>query len=121
MNKINSKINRWLVRASLMLPAGAAFAEVIPPSGSGLSSGPIKSVSDIETLIGNIFDWVAGVTFTFGAIAVLVAAITYMMAPASEDAVKKAKSWLLYAVIGIGVAVLSLGIPTLLENFFKGN
>jgi len=41
-----------------------------------------------------------------------------MAAPASEEAVKKAKTWLLYAIIGIGIALLAQGVKPLLLSFF---
>jgi len=112
MNKINSTLNRWLIRAALFLPAGAVLAvETLPDA-------PIKSKEDIAKFVTSIFNWMSGIVFTLGVIAILIAAITYMAAPASPEAVKNAKLWLLYAIIGIGIALLAQGVKPLLLSFF---
>jgi uncharacterized membrane protein len=65
------------------------------------------SLMGIRDIIEKIVNWVSGVLFFIGILMILWAAFRFMTAGGEEDAVKKAKSTLLYGLIGIGVAILA--------------
>lgn len=107
------KINQYAVGAalglSLLLPllAMAALPEPI-----------LTSPSDIALIITGIYNWIVGIIFVVAIIMVLYAAFLYMTAGASETTLGKSKTALIYAIIGIAVAVLALSIKPFLITFF---
>ena len=48
------------------------------------------------------------------------AAVLYMTAGASETALAKSKTVLIYAIIGLAVAILTFSFKPFLETFFRG-
>ncbi|MDO8676206.1 MAG: pilin [Candidatus Azambacteria bacterium] len=81
----------------------------------------ITSPTQIAQLIQKILNWVAGIIMTIAVIMLLFSAILYLTAGGSEERVGKAKSYLLYAIIGIVVAILAFSIQPFLVTFFRGN
>ena len=87
--------------------------------------GPVNEVivgkpGDIMTIAANILGWIAGIVFTVALIMLLYAAILYLTAGASETAMSKAKGVLVYAIVGIVVAILAYSVIPFLQNFLSG-
>jgi len=80
----------------------------------------ITSPTQISTILTNVLNIVSGVVFTVALIMLLWAAILYLTAGGSEDRVSRAKNYLIYAIVGIAVAVLAFSAEPFLRNFFKG-
>lgn len=80
----------------------------------------ITSPSDIKRIIEATFNWLAGVVFTISLIMLLYAAILYMTAGASETTLAKSKTVLIYAIVGLAVAILVYSFRPFIEAFFRG-
>lgn len=99
---------------------GLALLPFLALAQSGGVPGPIiVSPTDISVLIQKILDWVAGIIMVIALIMLLFSAILYLTAGGSEDRVGKAKSYLLYAIIGIVIAVLAFSVRPFLVNFLS--
>ena len=108
------KINKYTVGAalglSLLLPL-LATAQFLP--------GPIiSSPTQISVIIRAVLNWLAGIVFTISLIMLIYAAILYMTAGASETIHTKAKNVLIYAIVGLAVAILTFSVRPFLETFF---
>ena len=83
------------------------------------------NVSGLEPLkleiIESIFNWLVGIIFTVSLIMLFFAAFLYMTAGASEAALGKAKTVLMYAIIGLAIAILVYSFKPFLESFFGGS
>jgi len=91
-----------------------------PPPSTGGSRGwnpgelhsifPGLSIQPIQDIIENLVQWFLYIIGFLAIIAFIVSAIQYFMAGADEDMAKKAKSSMLYAIIGVIVALSGLVI-----------
>jgi len=80
----------------------------------------ITKPGDITLIIKNILGWISGIVFVISLIMLLWSAILFLTAGASETAHGKAKNVLIYAIVGIAVAVLAWSIEPFLRNVFGG-
>ncbi len=96
---------------SLLLPL-LAMAQVPGPI--------ITSPADVSRIIAAVFNWLSGIILTISLIMFFFAAILYMTAGASEATLAKSKTVLIYAVIGLAVAILTFSFKPFLETFFRG-
>ena len=78
----------------------------------------IERPSDITAIIQDILGWVAGIVMVIAMIMLLYAAILYLTAGGAEDRVKRAKNYLIYAIVGVAVALLAYSVPYFLANVF---
>lgn len=100
-----------------------ALLPLLALAQAGQVPGPIiTSPTDISVLISRILNWVAGIIMTIAVIMLLFSAVMYLTAGGSEERVGKAKSYLLYAIVGIVVAILTFSvqpfITTVLQRSF---
>lgn len=90
--------------------------------GPSAVPGPIIiSPSDISKIISAILTWISAIVFTVSLIMLLYAAILFLTAGASEAIHTKAKSVLIYAIVGVAVAILAYSIKPFLVTLFGAN
>jgi len=84
--------------------------------------GPIlTSPAGIAVLLQKVLNFVAAIVLTIALIMLLYAAVLYLGAGASEAALTKAKSVLIYAVVGIVVAILAYSVIPFVQTVLQGN
>ena len=93
-----------------------ALAQLISPENTTLPTKP----GDVSTIITNVLGWLGGIIFAIGAIMLLWSAFLYLFAGGDEDRVERAKSYMIYAIVGIAVAILALAVRPFLINLFGG-
>lgn len=82
--------------------------------------GPIiTNPTQISDLIQRILNWVGGIVLVIALIMLLYAAILYLTAGTSEAIHTKAKSALIYAIVGIVIAVLAFSIQPFIETVLR--
>jgi len=94
MRSPKSSFLRWVIPAAALLGPGVAFAQ-------------ITHICDVINLVNTAATWFGIVVFIVGMVAVLYAAFLYMTAAGNEESIKKAHTVLIYALIGIAVALLA--------------
>ncbi len=114
MKKINKYAVGTALGISLLLPL-LAMAQISGPPGP-----LITSPKDISTIIIAVFNWLGGIVFTISLIMLIYAAILYMTAGASETTLAKSKTVLIYAIVGLAVAILTYSFRPFIETFFSG-
>ena len=107
------------------LPGGTTISPTtIVPALSGSTSVQQDAIKDNFAIICvfSLVSWVSNLIFlAIGTLAVLVIALSalfFVTAAGSEDRLKKAKAYLLYGAVGIGVAALANLIPAIVKGFF---
>ena len=93
-----------------------ALAQLVSPDNTPLITKP----GDVSTLIANVLGWLGGVIFAIGAIMLLWSAFLYLFAGGDEDRVERAKSYMIYAIVGIAIAILALAVRPFLINLLGG-
>lgn len=81
----------------------------------------ITSPTQIGNIISRTFAWISGIVFTISLIMLLYAAILFLTAGTSEAIHTKAKSTLIFAIVGVAVAILAYSVEPFLVNFFRAN
>ena len=102
--------------ASLLLPL-LAMAQPQPPA---LPGPVISSPADISKIITSVYNGVTGTILLIAIIMILYAAFLYMTAGASETTMGKAKTALIYAVVGLVIAILAFSLKPFLVSFLGG-
>lgn len=92
--------------AILILPAMALAAT---------GGGPPEDV-DIMEVIENITNWVFVVIMAIAVLVILLAAFRFLFAGGNPESVKGAQQMLLWAAVGILVALVARGIIALIRN-----
>ena len=86
-----------------------------PPVG-----GPIfQNVGDVQTRLESVLGILYTAAITVGVIYVVIAAFRYMTSNGSSEVVGKANKALMYAAIGIAIALIAKGIPIIIETFLR--
>ncbi len=83
------------------------------------TEGPVSTSTDLVNLILKVVTWIAWIIAVLAVIFGLYAAILFITGGDSEDQRNKAKSILIYAVVGIIVALLAFGIVNITKTAFN--
>lgn len=65
---------------------------------------PLKC-EDVECIVQTIADMIAGLVTVIGTIMIIIGGIQYITSAGNEDKARRAKNTVLYAIIGIAIAV----------------
>ena len=76
-----------------------------------------KDVKGVQSMLCTIADWVFTFALTVGIICVIYAAFLYMTAGGSSEKVGTANKTMIYAVVGIAIALIAGGVPSLVASF----
>ncbi len=80
----------------------------------------ITEPSQITTIITKVMQWIAGIIMTMAIIMLLYSAVLYLTAGAAPSQLERAKNTLIFAIIGIVVAILAFSVQPFLESFLSG-
>jgi hypothetical protein len=94
-----------------------ALATNVNPST--VPNSPITSVSGIINLECAVFDTIFYGLIALSLIMIVIAGFNYVTAGDNSEKVSKANKMILYAAIGIAVALLAKGIPIIVGNFLN--
>ena len=109
-----------LKKVGIGIGLGLALLPFLALAQVGQVPGPlITSPTDISALITRILNWIAGIIITIALIMLLFAAFMYLTAGGSEDRVGKAKNYLLYAIIGIVVALIAFSVQPFITTILR--
>ena len=112
-------MNKKIV-SKISIGAGVELVALLPVLA--LAQGVVQPVTviqrpgQISELLRGILNWVGGIVFTISLIMLLWSAILYLTAGASATVLTKAKNVLVYAIVGIIVAILSFSAKPFIES-----
>jgi type IV secretory pathway VirB2 component (pilin) len=93
---------------ALLVPAVSVF---------GISQAPPNV--PLDNAIDKIVDVVFGVLIAVAVLMIIIAGFMFVTASGNDEQVKKARNMLLYAVVGVIVALLAKGIVEFLKTTFS--
>lgn len=76
-------------------------------------------VGDVVDILGNIRDWFAGIVAIVAVAMILWAAFLYMTSAGDDNKITQAKKTLVWAIIGIIVALAAYGIFAMIKSFLE--
>lgn len=126
MNKLQ-KISTGFFVASLLItnfsflasnPVFAAYN--LDEAARTLAKGsPIDSPEKIFEILGRIVSWTYTIFFIVAVFFILVAAFNFLFARGDPEKIKSARSQILWAVVAIAVALISVGAAQIIKTFLK--
>ena len=107
--------------------ASVAFAQapgqaITPPGLTADTLGTSGSITSTASLVQKIMDLVNWIAWFVGLMAVLMglyAGVLFITAAGNADSITKARSILLYAIVGIAVAVLAFSLVAISKSVFN--
>ncbi len=111
-----------LKKASVGIVLGIALGfTLLPFLALAQVPGPIvTSPVQIASLLQKVLNFVGAIVLTIALIMLLYAAILFLTAGSSETIHTKAKSVLIYAIVGIVVAVLAFSVIPFVQTVLQG-
>ena len=94
------------------------FAQEVP--GLTAPQTPIRGISDINTVIVRIVNWVMGLFFVVAVLFIFYAAYLYLTAAGNPEQVSKAHNQLIYSIVAIAVALLAGSMRFIVANLLGG-
>ena len=88
--------------------------------GNGPEPIPEWEITDFWSFLDMLFQLLYTLFFAIAAFFILWAGFLYLTAAGDEEKVGKAKSILVYAIIAVIIAVISLGFAQVVANFVEG-
>jgi hypothetical protein len=108
--KVWRSLKSILPYATVLLAPLPVFAQI---------TAPISTVQQLLNLMCNVFGWMFYGLIVLSLIMIIIAAFNYTTAGGEAEKVSKANKMILYAAIGIAVALLAKGIPLIVANFIS--
>lgn len=105
-------LSRMIVRKKHFLSALSILSLVVPAAAFAQLPDPLKYKTFPE-LIGAAASLIFTLLIPISLIAIVWSGIAFITAGGSEDRVKKARAWLLWAIIGLGVGLIGIGFVKL--------
>ena len=100
---------------------GAITPGAIPEAKElGTPESPIKTPGGLLDTIASIVKWVYIVFFIVAVLFILIAAFNYLTGSGQPEKIKIVHTQLIYAVIAITIALLSVGAVAIIKNFLGG-
>ena len=105
------------------LPFLIIFSLLIVAIGLAQAQGPdIPEINvDIWEILDRALNWFFGIALVIAAIMLVYAGFNYVTAAGNEEKIKTATKTLIFALIGVAIALLAKGLPLLIQEFLQGN
>lgn len=92
---------------------------IMPVSAQTVAPTIIESPDEAVTLLETITNWFFTILMAVAVIMLILAAWTFLTAGGNPDSVTKARQMLVFALIGVAVAILAKGLPALIQALLE--
>lgn len=92
----------------------------IPVFGFAAGDSPVKSVNQVIKILERIVEWTYRIFFIAAVFFILMAAFKFLSAGDDSEKINQAKKQIIYAVVAIIIALLSVSFTAIIENFLGG-
>jgi hypothetical protein len=116
VNKIVRKIGIGAMTLALAVTAFASFPVLAQGSVPRVDW---DSVDDVKAVLDKIIGWAFVLFFALAGVFILWAAFDYLTAKGDPKKVESAKNKLIYAAIGIAIALVARSIAGIIEAFIR--
>ena len=98
---------------------GGSSAIVIPGQDEPIIQVNVPDVGTdaVKKILPNVLAWVFGIFITITALMIIVAGLLFVTGGGKPEQTTKARQILIYALVGLAVALLAQGLMKLLETF----
>lgn len=107
---MNKKLITFLFSVNTLLTVSSITLGVNIPPAPGQTGGPAL-VNDPSDFINRVLNFLYPVFFGFSIVMFLVAAYMFLTAQGAPEALEKARSALIWGVVGVVLGIASISIP----------
>lgn len=113
-----NKLIKWSVVATASLPIlTLAQSNIGIPSGA--VAAPVTSYEDVLGILDRVIVWFQSIIFIVAIIFILIAAFNFLTAGGDSSKVATAKTMIIWAAVGIAVALLAFAVQPILLQFLS--
>lgn len=102
---------------NIFLTLNFSFAQTI--SKTSPPPSPIRSVSDVDRAFQYMRNTIFGIGMFLGVIYLIYAGTLFITAAGEPEKINRARTALIWGLVGIAVAVVATGLIELIRNFFN--
>jgi hypothetical protein len=119
ISSLSTKASRafaWAISGALMLLPTVVLAQ----AGITPTTRPTNLPTDVQfgSLLTKIINWFLGIVGLIAVLMLVIGGFRYLTSAGNDEAVGKAKTTILYAIIGIVIVILSYAIVSTITTAF---
>lgn len=114
------QVIKWATIATASLPLLSLAQSLTPQPRFGGQAAPPRRFEDILTVLDRFIAWFQAILFIVAIIFILVAAFYFVTARGNPAKVETARDMLIWAAVGIGVALLAFAIQPIVLQLLGG-
>jgi hypothetical protein len=114
------KILSILILTACLAPMSFASAIDTPTGWETLPNTGINTGNDVITSIERIGLWIFAAVIAIAVVFLIVAAFLWVTAGGNEENIKKARTMLINALIGVAIALAAQGLINVVSNILTG-
>jgi hypothetical protein len=107
------------MRKIVSIAAASLFPITAFASNTINVSNLLKTKNGLSVFISNLAVWFEGVIFALSTLFILYAALLFITAAGNEEKIAKAKSIIVYGMIGIAVALLAFSVQSFVVSVLQ--
>lgn len=115
--RISEKLLSGMVTIGMLILPVVSFAKKVAPKGD--SEVKVAPNIGVVTALNNIANWLFTILLAVAVVYIIIAAFKFVTAGGDSDKVNKARDDVMYAMIGIAVAILAKGLVALVQKAIK--
>jgi len=110
------KTKKYLLGLALISLLAVSFLAL---PAKGLAQNNWENLN-VETTLTSIVNWLVTISFIIAALFIVLAAFTFITAGGDPEKINTARNQVLYALIGVAVALLAWGLVALIKSKVGG-
>ncbi len=110
---------RNLIKAAALSGGLILAAPLLVGAQGGVTSIAPNANFNIATFVTLVLNWAFGLLIVIAVLFVIYAAFLYLTAAGDEDKTKKAKNYIVYAVIALVVGALARAVVAIVTSFLQ--
>ena len=99
--------------------ASAQGVAPLPTGKEGIPTG-LTTAAEFVTLLEDLTDWLFVILVVVSVIFIVLAGFQFITGGGDPVAISAARTKLIWAAVGIGIALLARGLPPAIENLIRG-
>lgn len=108
---------------SSLFAYGIIFASKANAAAGGWGSNnvaPTGVPTDLQLAVTNITNWILGFVFMVAVLMIIFGGVMYLTSAGNEDSIKKAKSTIMYGIVGMIVCGLAYAMVNVVGTILGG-
>ncbi len=106
---------------TVMLAVSGGLFAVYSLNVADAQSSPVYDKASLMAFLCNIISWMIMILFAVAIIMIVMAAFQYVTAGDDTEKTSKARKTLTYSAIGIAVALIAYGFPSIVASVIPGS